>query len=129
MLGMRDRSVVTSSVIPSAKYCLSGLLLRLANGSTTIDRRGATKGCGTEAAATISGAVESFGSDSSHHAPTPRRATAPTEAAIPIAETRCRRDTMVSVLNSGTSATASGRIGEAIDGGSAAACVTAATKQ
>jgi hypothetical protein len=35
------RSVVTSSVIPSAKYCWSGSLLRLTNGSTTIDRRGA----------------------------------------------------------------------------------------
>src|SRR5215467_13049854 len=38
----RDRSVVTSSVIPSAKYCWSRSLLRLVNGSTTIDRRGAT---------------------------------------------------------------------------------------
>src|ERR1700756_780546 len=36
----RDRSVVRSSVIPSAKYCWSGSLLRLANGNTTIDRRG-----------------------------------------------------------------------------------------
>ena len=42
---IRDRSVVRSSVIPSAKYCCSGSLLRLANGSTTIDRRGATRGC------------------------------------------------------------------------------------
>jgi hypothetical protein len=41
---IRDRSVVKSSVIPSAKYCCSGSLPRLANGSTTIDRRGAT-GC------------------------------------------------------------------------------------
>ena len=41
----RDRSVVTSSVIPSAKYCWSGSLLRLVKGSTTIDRRGATRGC------------------------------------------------------------------------------------
>jgi len=32
------------SVIPSAKYCWSGSLLRLANGSTTIDKRGATSG-------------------------------------------------------------------------------------
>src|SRR6516225_8885486 len=37
----RDRSVVTSSVIPSAKYCCSRSSLRLVNGSTTIDRRGA----------------------------------------------------------------------------------------
>ena len=41
MSGIRDRSVVRSSVIPSAKYCCSGSLLRLAKGSTTIDRRGA----------------------------------------------------------------------------------------
>src|SRR6516164_8816841 len=40
MWGMRDRSVVTSSVIPSAKYCCSGSLLRFANGRTTIDSRG-----------------------------------------------------------------------------------------
>ncbi len=45
MSASRDRSVVRSSVIPSAKYCCSGSLLRLANGSTTIDRRGATAAC------------------------------------------------------------------------------------
>src|SRR6266481_2536421 len=45
MPAIRDRSVVRSSVIPSAKYPCSGSLLRLANGSTTIDRRGATRGC------------------------------------------------------------------------------------
>src|SRR5215467_939146 len=37
----RDRSVVRSSVIPSAKYCCSGSLLRFAKGRTTIDSRGA----------------------------------------------------------------------------------------
>src|SRR5580704_7582487 len=47
---MRVRSVVRFSVIPSAKYCWSGSLLRLANGNTTIDRRGATKGCAIGAA-------------------------------------------------------------------------------
>jgi hypothetical protein len=47
----RDRSVVRSSVIPSAKYYWSGSLLRLAKGRTTIDRRGATSGCEIEAAA------------------------------------------------------------------------------
>src|SRR6516162_7155797 len=45
MSEIRDRSVVKSSVIPSAKYCWSGSLLRLVKGSTTIDRRGATRGC------------------------------------------------------------------------------------
>src|SRR6266700_1862757 len=49
MWEIRDRSVVTSSVIPSAKYCWSGSLLRLAKGNTTIDRRGATS-CGADAA-------------------------------------------------------------------------------
>src|SRR5262249_27226346 len=42
--GSRDKSVVRSSVTPSARYCWSGSLLRLANGSTTMDRRGATRG-------------------------------------------------------------------------------------
>src|ERR1700756_3160728 len=41
MCEIRDRSVVRSSVIPSAKYCCSGSLLRFAKGRTTIDRRGA----------------------------------------------------------------------------------------
>src|SRR6516162_3893226 len=48
MSEIRDRSVVRSSVIPSAKYCCSGSLLRLANGSTTIDRRGAATGGGLD---------------------------------------------------------------------------------
>ena len=41
---IRDRSVVRSSVIASAKYCCSGSLPRLTKGSTTIDRRGAAAG-------------------------------------------------------------------------------------
>src|SRR5258706_13207247 len=41
MSAIRDRSVVRSSVIPSAKYCCSGSLLRFAKGRTTIDSRGA----------------------------------------------------------------------------------------
>src|SRR5438309_3200298 len=44
MCEIRERSVVRSSVTPSAKYCCSGSLLRLAKGSTTIDKRGATAG-------------------------------------------------------------------------------------
>jgi hypothetical protein len=39
-----DRSVVRSSVIPSARYCCSRSSLRLAKGSTTIDGRGAATG-------------------------------------------------------------------------------------
>src|SRR5262245_2563832 len=38
---MRDRSVVKSSVIPSAKYSCSGSRAALENGSTTIDCAGA----------------------------------------------------------------------------------------
>ena len=38
---MRDRSVVRSSVMPSARYSWPGSPLRLLNGSTTIDSRGA----------------------------------------------------------------------------------------
>src|SRR6516162_5244767 len=37
---MRDRSVVRSSVMPSAKYSWSGSLDRFSNGNTTNDRRG-----------------------------------------------------------------------------------------
>src|SRR5262245_57927687 len=38
--GIRDRSVVTSSVSPSAKYSCSGSRAVFANGSTTIESRG-----------------------------------------------------------------------------------------
>src|SRR6266851_2906395 len=41
LLGIRDRSVVRVSVMPSAKYSCAGSLLKLAKGSTTIERRGA----------------------------------------------------------------------------------------
>ena len=37
---IRDRSVVRSSVIPSAKYSCSGSLERFVKGNTAIDRRG-----------------------------------------------------------------------------------------
>src|SRR5215467_3437676 len=37
---IRDRSVVRSSVIPSAKYSWSGSLDRFSNGNTTKDKRG-----------------------------------------------------------------------------------------
>src|SRR5690348_2156919 len=50
MCEIRERSVVRSSVTPSAKYCCSGSLLRLAKGSTTIDKRGATAGSVTDKA-------------------------------------------------------------------------------
>src|SRR3954467_11273896 len=40
----RDRSAITSSINPSAKYALSGSGLRLANGSTTMAFFGAAAG-------------------------------------------------------------------------------------
>src|SRR5215469_2402092 len=56
MPAIRDKSVVRSSVMPSAKYCWSGSLPRLANGKTTIDSRGATAGWGIgRAACTVGG--------------------------------------------------------------------------
>src|SRR6516164_4912292 len=73
---IRDRSVVRSSVIPSAKYCWSGSLLRLAKGSTVIDRRGAARGCEIDEAAVSSGGEESLVVGQSHHALTPRARTA-----------------------------------------------------
>src|SRR5215469_12995603 len=58
MSAIRDRSVVRSSVIPSAKYCWSGSLLRLAKGRTAIDRRGAANGCAVELVAATATAPE-----------------------------------------------------------------------
>src|SRR5215469_4375174 len=66
---MRERSVVRSSVIPSAKYSCSGSLLRLAKGSTTIERRGAGNGWGDDETAETSGPA--CRPDHSHHAPPP----------------------------------------------------------
>jgi predicted TIM-barrel fold metal-dependent hydrolase len=42
MPAIRDRLVVKSSVIPSAKYCCSGSLLRFVKGRMTMDSRGGT---------------------------------------------------------------------------------------
>src|SRR6516162_5748955 len=67
---IRERSVVRSSVIPSAKYCWSGSLLRLANGRTTIERRGAANGCGIGVAVAAASVGADFVAGQSHHAPT-----------------------------------------------------------
>jgi len=83
LFSIRDRSVVTSSVIPSAKYCCSGSLLRLANGSTTIDRRGVVRGCAIEVEAAIAGGGEDLVAGQSHHALA--EMTSATTAASPIA--------------------------------------------
>src|SRR6478672_11511201 len=58
---MRDRSVVKSSVIPSARYSWPGSLLRLLNGSTTIDSRGALPAGEPDAAFEAAGLVLSGG--------------------------------------------------------------------
>ena len=80
---MRDKSVVTSSVMPSTKYCWSGSLLRLAKGSTTIDKRGAVRGCAIDVAAATAGGGEDLVAGQSHHAPA--EMTSATTAASPIA--------------------------------------------
>src|SRR5712691_53926 len=67
---IRDRSVVRSSVTPSAKYCCSGSLLRLLKGSTTIDRRRAADGADDCSSAGAVAVVDGdFGEDHSHHIP------------------------------------------------------------
>src|SRR6516225_2595082 len=107
---IRDRSVVRSSVIPSAKYCCSGSLLRLANGSTTIDRRGATKGCGigVAVAALTAGAVEVVvGAGQTHQVITAMASTVATVAAIGGTMLRRRRGAKFGTLAAGRSPWAS----------------------
>src|SRR5262252_3654776 len=58
MSARRDRSVVRSSVIPSAKYCWSGSLLRLAKGNTTIDSGGAERTSQGESERQLTAAIE-----------------------------------------------------------------------
>src|SRR5260370_27273751 len=77
---MRDRSVVRPSVTPSTKYCCSGSLLRLAKGSTTIDRRGAADETVGAAAGAIAVADGAFGDGHSHHNP-PAMISTPARAA------------------------------------------------
>src|SRR6266436_4378153 len=71
-------SVVKSSVIPSAKYSCSASLLRLLNGRTTIDSRGAEYGCDAGWAAGVAVSRCAFGAscraDHCHQA-LPARAT------------------------------------------------------
>src|SRR5215470_3008452 len=80
MSGICDRSVVRSSVIASAKYCWSGSLLRLAKGSTTIDRRGVAREWAMEvvaAAATAAGGADVvLGISQTHQAITAMTSTA-----------------------------------------------------
>src|SRR5215469_16156431 len=98
MSAIRDRSVVRSSVIPSAKYCWSGSLLRLANGSTTIDKRGAARGWAMDvvaAAAMIAEGVEVIlGAGQNHQPITAMASTAATAAATGRTTLRRRRAEM-----------------------------------
>src|SRR5262245_20166235 len=55
---MRDRSVVRSSVIASAKYSCSGSLDRFWKGNTTIDKRGAAFADAPAVGAAACGTVE-----------------------------------------------------------------------
>src|SRR5467141_2809099 len=109
MLVSRDRSVVRSSVIPSAKYCWSGSLLRLANGSTTIDRRGATRGCDIGVVAATAGVGEDLVAGQSHQALRAMTSTATVTAAIAATAVRLRRGAWRGTPDANKSATSSGR--------------------
>src|SRR6516225_71770 len=109
LLPIRDRSVVTSSVIPSAKYCWSGSLLRLANGRTTIDRRGAARGCAMVVVVATAGVGEDFAVGQTHHAPPAAIRTAATAAAAIARRLAGRRVAANGTPVAGSSAMASGR--------------------
>src|SRR4029077_1297927 len=78
---IRDRSVVKSSVMPSAKYSCSGSFDRFAKGSTTIDRRGAVVlamagvSCGPVAAGAGVATVGEFRFGHAHQAAAPMAIT------------------------------------------------------
>src|SRR5215472_10103518 len=107
-------AVVRSSVTASAKYCCSGSLLRFANGSTTIDKRGATAGCGIDVAtgALATGEVgEDLGAGQTHQAMTAVMAmtSAATDAAIARMAPRRRGGASRRTPDADKSAMASGR--------------------
>src|SRR5215470_15669054 len=118
MSAIRDRSVVKSSVMPSAKYCCSESLLILAKGSTTIDKRGATAGslvdegvCAlSKAVPTGAGGVgEDLVAGQSHQAMTIMTSAAPVAIAIAAWTAPRRRGAGAGTLAAGNSATTSGR--------------------
>src|SRR5262249_20102245 len=98
-----------SSVIPSAKYCWSGSLPRLAKGSTTIDKRGASRGCAVDVAVATAGVPEDFGIGQSHHALTATTNTAPAATATAATVARRRGGATIGMLDAGRSAMVSGR--------------------
>src|SRR5215510_6595026 len=106
MSGIRDRSVVRSSVTASAKYCCSGSLLRLAKGSTTIDRRGAAAGCkidGTTGAPAAAGVGADLVAGQSHQPTTAMTSAAAAAAAIAAMALRRRRGAALGTPDAGRS--------------------------
>src|SRR6516164_497661 len=106
MLAICDRSVVRSSVIPSEKYCWSESLLRLLNGSTTMDSRGATSGCAIEVAAASAGVAEGPAVGQSHHALPAIASAAITAADVAMMAPRRRRIATRGTRDAGGSPTA-----------------------
>src|ERR1700730_18033127 len=109
MFAIRDRFVVRSSVIPSAKHCCSESLLRLANGNATIDRRGATRRCAIDVAAATAGAGGDFVIDQNHHVLAAMTSAAAAAAPIAAGAKCLRRGASLSTFDAGRSAIASGR--------------------
>ena len=81
----------------------------MAKGSTTIDGRGATRGCGAEGAAAIPGADAGFIVGQIHHAPAATISAAAAVVAIAVTVLRRRRGAAIGTLDAGRSAMASGR--------------------
>src|SRR6516165_4434675 len=109
LFAMRDRSVVTSSVIPSAKYCCSGSLLRLTSGNTTIDSRTAASGCAIDVVAATAGFGEDLVAGQSHQAPPATTSTAAMAAPINARARRLRSGAALGLLGAGDPAIESGR--------------------
>src|SRR5215472_4888365 len=126
----RDRSVVTLSVIPSAKYCWLGSLLRLAKGSTTIDKRGAPRGCGAGAKAAAAGTLESRAlGRQSHQALMPSKSTAPTTAAVRAITDRPRSGGATGTLDTAGSPIATCGVETEINAASVSGRVTGPTRR
>jgi hypothetical protein len=108
---IRDRLVVRSSVIPSAKYCWSGSLLRFANGSTTMDNRGATMGfeTGGTTDVTVVEAGQRIGIGQTRHATAAKTMIAAAVAAIAVTGGRLRRSAGDRACETSGAAIASGR--------------------
>src|SRR6516162_3609717 len=111
MFAIRDKSVVRSSVIPSARYCWSGSLLRLANGSTTIDNRGAAGGCAIDVvvAATVATSVVAGFVAKTHQAAPAKTSAAAAIAARFHGAVRRRGGAAAGTFASGNSEIVSGR--------------------